>query len=152
MDVDMGYKTAKVWKVSPGSLQAALTIKCEAEGTVLMPRGCRFSPTNPTHLYVSAFIVSKATYIFVWNSETGSLIKKAKIHIHKNMIRECLRIAMMLTALNNYHAASFAINANGNYVAVGDVDGTVVVAETDRLRKVLRIRLFLYLFFFFYWS
>lgn len=113
-------KKAKVWKVTPGNLAVAQTLTCAAEGTVLMPRGCRFSPTAPNRLYVSAFIVSKATYIFAFNSETGVLVKKAKIH--------------------NYHSASFAINVGGTYVGVGDVDGTVVIADAESLCKVLQVK------------
>jgi len=96
------------------------TLTFEAERQKLIPRGCKFHPTQPNLLYASAFILGKSTYIFVWNTETGALIKKKKIH--------------------NAHTSSFAISPKGTYVGVGDVDGTIVVATTDNLRKVFQAK------------
>jgi len=118
-------KTCKVWRVgnnttTSSSLQTVHTLTFDAEGQKLIPRGCKFHPTQPNVLYTSAFILGKSTYIFVWNAETGAMIKKKKIH--------------------NTHTTSFAISPKGTYVGVGDVDGTIVVALTDGLRKVFQAK------------
>jgi len=112
-------QTCKIWSYS-GSVKCNHTLQFPAEGgRNAVMRGCRFD-TNGTTLYTAQSVRSTSTYIAAWDPETGTLLRKGKVH--------------------NEHHTCFALSPNDEYCAIGTAEKVVRVIRTDSLRPIMTIQ------------